>query len=169
MTLFFALVVTLSFVKYGLGKIDFMTKNADYIVPIVIIAGILLVVFLPLLKMLSIVIPMFALILLFLFLLAAIFVVMGVKQDNVYGFMKNIGFLRTIVYVLIVVAVIFAGSQIWGKQLLEKKSVSIIDAVNPVQEEKEIDFAPLFTTQVAGLGMLVLVIGMVFWWVNTGG
>jgi len=167
MALFFALIVVLTLIKFGLGKIKYLAEHEMYVVPLVILCAIICIAFFPLLKLAALAIPMIVLILLFLFLIAGLFFALGMKEGEIFGFMKQSGLLKTVVFVLVVVAIVFAGSQIWGKQLLKDKSVSLADAITPEEKQKEIDFSPIFTKQVAGFAMLIIVIGMVFWWVNS--
>ena len=168
LALFFALIVVLSMIKYALGKTKYISKNKNHAVPILIIIGLICIIFYQILKLAALVIPMIALIMLFVFMIAAMFFVMGMKEERVFGFLKESGFLKTVVYVLIISAVLFAGSQIWGEQLLEEKAVSITDPLTLKPEQKEINFAPIFTKQAAGFAMLSAVIGMAFWWVRSG-
>ncbi|HII72284.1 TPA: hypothetical protein HA265_06020, partial [Candidatus Woesearchaeota archaeon] len=98
--------------------------------------------------------------------LGCLFYMFGLPQKNIVGLMKESGFLKVLTYILITVAVLFGFSQLWGDRLLEDQTVSFADQFVPAEENVEIDFAPLFTKQAAGMMLIVIIVGAIFFFVN---
>ncbi|HII71246.1 TPA: hypothetical protein HA265_00645, partial [Candidatus Woesearchaeota archaeon] len=71
--LLFAFLLMVVVIKLLLGKTDYFKKNPSYVLPIIIAAGIFVFVYLPLLKVISLSVPLIALVFLFLVGLGCLF------------------------------------------------------------------------------------------------
>lgn len=164
--MFLALVLIVTLIKILLGRMGFFKTRKSYLMPVVLAMAVVAIVYYPLLEFVGLASPLLVLIVLFLFATAALLFAAGVKEGMIKDMMKNIGFLKLVIYVLIVSSVVFAGSQIWGENLLEEPSVSVADAITFHEETQEINFAPLFSKQALGLIVLIIILGGVFLFVN---
>lgn len=164
--MFLALIVVIAVLRVLLGRHKwFQGSRSSYILPI-LLASVLLFLALPrLLSMFSFGIPLFVLLVVFLFALGALFFTLGI-QKGIWEFMKQSSILNTTLKISIICIIAFAASSAFGQKLLEDTSVSIVDAVEPEQDDVRIDFAPIFTRQAAGMIMLVVVLALAFVFVN---
>ena len=166
--LFLALVLVVAILRIVLGRHKwFQGDNAPYIKLVLILVMVLLIAYKPLLSMISFGVPFFVLLVMFLFAIGTIFFVLGMPKEQVWPALKESAILRTAILVTIICIVAFAASTVFGEKLLEDQSVSIMDAASPAQESVEIDFAPIFTKQAIGLIMMIAILGLAFFFVNT--
>jgi hypothetical protein len=165
--LFLALVVVVLLLRMILGKHKrFQGGNASYITPVLIIIAVVLVAYRPLLEMLSFGLPFLALLLIFLFIIAGMYFVMGFQKAGLVGFLKQNSILKIIVQIAIICIIIFAGSTVFGQKILEDPSVSIVDSFETSKEPVEVDFSPLFTKSAIGMITLIVVMGLAFVFIN---
>ena len=165
--LFLALVIVIVILKTLLSKHKwFEGKKQVYVLPVLIVIGIFLIAYRPLLRMVSFGLPFLLLVVLFLFGLAAIMYVLGMPYKNVWPALKDVGPLKVAVQIAVFCIIAFAISHVYGEKLLEDKSVSLGDAMMPAQESVEIDFAPIFTKQALGLIVIMIILGLAFFFVN---
>ncbi|NQU78532.1 hypothetical protein HQ545_02060 [Candidatus Woesearchaeota archaeon] len=173
--LLLALVLTLAVIKAVLTRIAkgeileiLKGKLSDTHIPVIIIVfAVLLVIFLPILKIISFSIPFLAALLVMLVAIGFLLATMGMKTSVVWETMKNIGPLKFGIKIAVICIIAFAASTVYGERLLEDKSVSLTDSILPEQEGKEIDFSSLFTKQALGLIMILIIMGMAFVFVNS--
>lgn len=166
-SLFLALVLVVVLMKIVLGKHKwFQGKNAAYITLIIIAVIILLLTYDPLLRMISIGVPFLVLIAIFLFALGAGYFILGMPKDDIWPTLKNIGILKTAIFIAVICIIAFAGSQVYGNRLLKDQTFSIADAISPQEKSVEIDFAPIFTKQALGMIMITIILGFAFFFVN---
>ena len=165
--LFLTLVVVLVVLKLALGKHKwFKGDKAAYIVPIMIIAAIFLIAYSPAIRMLSIIIPFFIVLVMFLFAIVALMYVFGMPTPQIWPQLKEIGILRVGPKIAIICIIAFAASQVFGDRLLEDKTVSFADSIVAEEEPVKVDFSPLFTKHALGLIVLIAVLGLAFVFVN---
>lgn len=164
--LFLALVVVIAVLKILLSRLKwFQGSKASYILPVLLGIILMLLVFPGLLSTVSYGLPFFMLLVMFLFALGAIFFALGV-QKGVWEFLKQSSLLKTILKIVIICIIALAASNAFGERLLEDTSFSIVDAIEPEQEDVEIDLAPIFTRQALGLILIITVLGLAFVFIN---
>jgi len=162
-----AFIVALSLLKLYLEKREFFKdKGSAYVLPIVILAGIALLIYNPALKMMSIGIPFFVILVLFLFGLAAIMYTIGMPAEKILPTLKGVGMLKTTIQIAIFCIIAFAISNIYGERLLEDKSISLTDTMTQEDDGPKIDFSPLFAKQAMGMILITVVLGFAFVFVN---
>ena len=94
--LFLALLLVVALIKGFLSNHSwFKGGKAPYITLIVIALAILLFVYDEILQIVSYLTPFLALLVIFVFALGAMYFVLGVKEDGMWGLLKSIGPLRT--------------------------------------------------------------------------
>jgi hypothetical protein len=165
--LFLALVVAVVLLRAYLGKHKWFQKDkAAYILPVLLVVIVLLVIYRWLLGIISFSIPLFVLLIIFLFAIGAGFFVLGMPRDKIFPMLKESGFVKTAVVITIICIIALSASRLLGPKLLEDKSVSFADAIGPEQENVQIDFAPLFSKQALGLIFIMTVMGLAFFFVN---
>ncbi|MBN1544310.1 hypothetical protein JW898_02495 [Candidatus Woesearchaeota archaeon] len=165
--LFLALVLIVIVLKAALSKHKwFQGGKTAYVTLIVIIAIIFLIAYSPLLKVVSIGVPYFIMVVMFLVALAGIYLVMGAHKEKIWPMMKDVGLLKVSVQIFIICCIAFAASQVYGEKLLKEPKVSFADPMIPDKEPAQIDFAPLFTKQALGMTLLIIVLALAFFFVN---
>jgi hypothetical protein len=165
--LFLALVIVIAILKTLLSKHKWFAGNKQsYVTPILIVLAIFLIAYRPLLRMVSFGLPFLLLVILFLFGLAAIMYVLGMPYKNIWPALNDVGPLKVAVQIAVFCIIAFAASHVYGEKLLEDKSVSLSDAMMPAQDSAEIDFAPIFTKQALGLGVIIVILGLAFVFIN---
>ncbi|MFC1741599.1 hypothetical protein ACFL3V_03625 [Nanoarchaeota archaeon] len=165
--LFCALVVVVVVLKLVLAKHKwFAGGNAAYITYVLIGVIVLLLAYRPLLRMLSIGVPLAVLFLLFTLGICALLLALGMPQGTIWNTLRNIGPFKLIMQIAIVCIIAFAASQVYGAKLLEDKSVSFADSMIPEEKAVKVDFAPIFSKNALGLIMLTVVLGFAFVFVN---
>ena len=161
-----ALVVVIAVLRCFLGTRKwFKGDKLVYLLPVLLIVALILIVYTPLLKILSFSIPFFALIVVFLFGIGGLFFALGMKS-GIWSALKSNGPLRVAVKIGIICILALGASNIYGEKLLEEKSVSIADAIMPAEEPVDINLAPIFTKQALGLIVFIVIIGLAFVFVN---
>ena len=164
--LFLALVVVVAVLRVLIGRLKwFQGSKAAYILPVLLGVILLLLIFPGLLSTVSYGLPFFMLLVMFLFALGALFFALGV-QKGIWEFLKQSSLLKTILKIVIICIIALAASSAFGERLLEDTSVSIVDAIEPEQEDVEIDFAPIFTRQALGLILIITILGLAFVFIN---
>jgi hypothetical protein len=165
--LFLALVIVVSLLRLYLGQHKWFAKEKSaYIVPVLLLIIILLVAYRPLLSIISFSVPLFVLLVVFLFLIGSGFFILGIPRDKIFPMLKESGFVKTAAIIAIICIIALSASRLFGPKLLDDKTVSIGDAIGPEQKPVEVDFSPLFTKQAIGLVFILIVIGMAFLFVN---
>ncbi len=166
--LFLALVLTVVVLKIVLGKWKwFSGKKSAYLTLVLIAVIILLVAYPPILQMISFSVPYFVLIALFLFAVGGLIFMLGMPKADIWPTMKSIAIVKTVVIILVILTITWAGSHVFGEKLLKEPSVSITDPMIAEKEPVKIDFAPMFTKQALGLIFIIIVLGMAFLFVNS--
>lgn len=166
--LFLALVVVVVVLKLWLEKHAwFKGSNSSYILPILLAAIILLIAYRPLLRILSFGLPFLVLIALFIFGVGALVWAFGMKEGTIGTTLKGIGLIRVTAYIVIFCVVALAVSRIYGERLLDDKTVTLADPIMPEDDGVKVDFAPFFTSKALGMIFMMVVLGLVFYFVNS--
>lgn len=166
--LLLTVVIVLALVKLFISKLKFFSgESAAYIPLVLIIAGILLLIFKPLLRIISFSIPYLMLIVLFVFFLGGIYFVLGMPQKQIWPILKTVGPLKLAIQISVFCIIALAISSVYGEQLLESSSptgsVSLTDAFKTDEPESDSNFiAKFFSPSLLGLLIIFIVLGMAF-------
>ncbi len=163
----FGFILLIIIARAGLLRISWFAKNPSVTSAVLIIVGVATIIYLPLLKIVALSVPLVVLVILFLAGVWAIFYALQMREESIYPFMKRLGFLRILTYILIISAVSFGASQVFGEKLLEKPSFSLSDAMSSNEEKAKIDFTPFFTSQVLDLLLIIIILGALFVFLNS--
>ncbi len=162
--LFLALVLVVAVMKGLLAKHQWFQKgNAAYITAVLIGLILVLLIYRPLLKMLSFGVPFLILIVIFIVGVGAIFLALGTPEKNIFPMLKSSGIVKTSMFIVFICIIAFAASHVWGDRLLDDKSVSFADPLMPQEETVKIDFAPVFLPSTLYLIMIITILGFAFY------
>lgn len=165
--LFLALVLTIATLKVLLSNHKwFKGSKSPFVIPVIIIAGLMLLFYSPLLEIVSFAAPFIALLAILVFFLGAMYVVLGMKEDGMWRVLKGIGPLKTGLQIAVICIIALAVSRVYGDKLLEEPSVSITDPLIAPEEPIDIDFAPVFTKQALGMAIILIVMAFGMFFVN---
>ncbi|MBW2964360.1 hypothetical protein KY363_02775 [Candidatus Woesearchaeota archaeon] len=164
--LFLALVLVVAVMRLLLAKHSwFKGGNAAYITAALIGMILLLLLYRPLLRLLSFGVPFLVLIAIFVVGIGGIFLALGTPNSSIWQMLKGSGLIRTTAIVVFVCIVALAASHVWGERLLEDKTVSFADPLMPQEETAKIDFTPVFQPSVLYMIMITIVLAFAFYFV----
>jgi hypothetical protein len=159
-----ALILLVALLKGFLSSRKFFRtgSRSAFVMPIVLIVALIALLYRPLLQIFAGSAAMLSMLLVFLMLLFFAFMIMGTKTQMAFMAVKEIGFLK--LTVIIVVCCIFALSisQVFGERLLEEPTVSFGDAFIQETAQKELDLSPFFTPNFLGTALVLTILGMFF-------
>jgi hypothetical protein len=160
--------VVLALVKIFISKLTFFSgESAAYIPLVLIIVGVLLLIFNPLLRIISYSIPYLMLIILFVFFLGGIYFVFGMPQKQIWPILKTVGPLKLAIQIGVFCIIALAISSVYGERLLESSSptgsVSLTDAFKSDEPQSDSTVvSKFFSPSLLGILIILIVLGMAF-------
>ena len=165
-TLLLSLIIAIAILKaYMTNHKWFKGSKSTYIAPIIIILAILMIIYRSSLSIISYAIPLIALVTIFLFAIGAIFFMFGMPGNKILPTLKEVGMIKIGFVIVLFCIVALAGSRMYGQTLLEDKSVSLGDVLMTQEKEVEINFFNFFNQKTLGLLMLIIIVGLLMFFV----
>jgi hypothetical protein len=165
--LFLTLIIVILLLKIWLEKKEYFKKNPGNVMPIVILALFFLLLFPKILKIGSYALPLIALVgVAIMFLMFFCMTPTGMETSSILKMLQH----PSIIFVLKIALVVFlmiGASNVFGKELLEEKSVSLTEGILPQEKTTpEADVSAFFTPQALGIILVLATIGLAFFFIN---
>lgn len=162
-----AFILIIAVLKGWLPRLSAFKGNKKiFVTPIIIILAIIIIFTRPLLSIIGMSAGMLAALFVFIALGWMIMAAMGVNAGRVGSVVKEVGFLKLTVIIVVVAIFALSISQVFGDKLLEEPTISFSDGIIHEPEPKEVDLSFLFTRKFLGIMAVLITLGSLFVFVN---